>query len=95
MESPNILLLFTDDQRCDTIIALGNEQIKTPNLDRLVASGTTFEHAYIMGGTDVAVCMPSRAMLLTGRTLFHLAESGKYIPEDQVLLGEALQAAGY
>jgi len=95
MESPNILLLFTDDQRFDTIKALGNEQIKTPNLDRLVASGTTFEHAHIMGGTDVAVCMPSRAMLLTGRTLFHLAESGKYIPEDQVLLGEALQAAGY
>ena len=69
---PNILLFFTDDQRFDTISALGNNQIHTPNLDALVSGGTTFTQAHIPGGTCGAVCMPSRAMLHTGRTLFHL-----------------------
>ena len=92
---PNVLLLFTDDQRFDTIGALGNPQIKTPNLDRLVARGTTFTHAHIPGGTRPAVCMPSRAMLHTGRTLFHLVESGERIPRDHTLLGEHLWASGY
>ena len=39
---PNILFILTDDQRFDTIHALGNGQIKTPNLDRLVREGTAF-----------------------------------------------------
>ena len=42
---PNFLVIVTDDQRPDTIAALGNEIIDTPNLDRLVKQGTTFEHA--------------------------------------------------
>ena len=41
-EKPNILFIFTDDQRFDTIHALGNDQIHTPNLDALVCSGTTW-----------------------------------------------------
>lgn len=68
---PNILFILSDDQRADTIAALGNPHIKTPNLDKLVARGTAFTNAYIMGGTQGAVCAPSRAMILTGRTLFH------------------------
>jgi arylsulfatase A-like enzyme len=92
---PNILFFFTDDQRFDTIHALGNDQISTPNLDALVARGTTFTRAYIMGGSCGAVCMPSRAMLMTGRTLYRLDRQGQGIPEDHVLLGEALQAQGY
>ena len=73
----NILFFFTDDQRFDTIHALGNEHIITPNLDWLVEHGTAFTNAYIMGGTSGAVCMPSRAMLWTGRTLFHIQEQGR------------------
>jgi arylsulfatase A-like enzyme len=92
---PNILFLFTDDQRFDTIRALGNDQIATPNMDRLVARGTACTDAYIMGGSAAAVCMPSRAMLMTGRTLYHLQDQGQAIPVEHVLLGEALQAAGY
>ena len=94
-ERPNIVILFTDDQRFDTIAALGNRQIHTPNLDRLVAEGTTFTHAHIPSGTSGAVCMPSRAMLHTGRTLFHLAGAGGSIPTRHVLLGETLQSSGY
>ena len=92
---PNILLFFTDDQRFDTIRALGNDQIHTPNLDALVGRGTTFTHAHIPGGTCGAVCMPSRAMLHTGRTLFHLDREGQQIPQTHITLGECLQSAGY
>jgi arylsulfatase A-like enzyme len=70
---PNVLVLFSDDQRADTIAALGNPNIRTPNLDRLVHEGTAFTRAYCMGSDQGAVCIPSRAMLLTGRTLFHVS----------------------
>ena len=92
---PNILFFFTDDQRFDTLGALGNAEIQTPNLDRLVEQGTAFSHAYIMGGTCGAVCMPSRAMLHSGRTLFHIDREGQDIPREHTTLGECLQAAGY
>lgn len=71
---PNVLFLFADDQRADTIAALGNEHIKTPNLDRLVARGVAFDRAYMQGGLQGATCVPSRAMLLSGRNLFHIDE---------------------
>ena len=92
---PNIVFFFTDDQRFDTIHALGNEAIHTPNMDRLVAAGTAFTHAHIPCGTSGAVCMPSRAMLHSGRTLFHLEGAGQNIPEAHVTLGEAFRRAGY
>ena len=94
-DRPNILFLFTDDQRFDTIGALGYDEVITPTMDALVHRGTAFTNAYIMGGSCGAVCMPSRAMLMTGRTLYHLEAQGQGIPEDHVLLGEALQAEGY
>ncbi|MDP6360017.1 MAG: sulfatase-like hydrolase/transferase, partial [Planctomycetota bacterium] len=73
----NIVFFFTDDQRFDTIQALGHSQIKTPNIDRLVEMGTTFTHAHIPCGTSGAVCMPSRAMLHSGRSLFHIEGAGQ------------------
>jgi len=92
---PNVLFLFTDDQRFDTIHALGNDEIITPNLDKLVENGTVFTHAHIPCGTSAAVCMPSRAMLHTGRTLFHIEREGQEIPKEHVTMGEAFQKAGY
>jgi len=71
---PNILFFFTDDQRADTIAALGNPVIKTPHLDRLAHNGVAFNRAYMQGGMNVATCVPSRAMLLSGRSLFHIDE---------------------
>ncbi|QDU60382.1 Arylsulfatase [Planctomycetes bacterium Pan216] len=68
---PNIIFLLSDDQRVDTITALGNDRIKTPNLDRLVRRGFIFDNTYCMGSMSAAVCAPSRAMILTGRTLWH------------------------
>jgi arylsulfatase A-like enzyme len=69
---PNVLFLFADDQRADTIAALGNPVIKTPNLDGLVSRGVAFDRAYMQGGLQGATCVPSRAMLLSGRSLFRV-----------------------
>jgi len=95
LKRPNILFFFTDDQRFDTIHALGNDEISTPTMDRLVAEGVTFTHGSIMGGSSAAVCRPSRAMLMTGRTLYRLEAGGGTIPEDHVMLPEVLREAGY
>lgn len=72
---PNIVFLFTDDQRFSTLNALNNKAVKTPTMDRLIEQGTAFTRAHIMGGTIGAVCAPSRAMMLTGQTLFHIHNS--------------------
>ena len=78
----NIVVLFTDDQRFNTIHALGNEAISTPNMDRLVKMGTSFTHAHVMGSHHGAVCAPSRAMLLSGRPYMN-------IPRDYIDQGRA------
>ena len=59
---PNILLIFTDMQRADTVHALGNATIKTPHLDRLVAEGTAFTNCY----SPSPVCVPARCCLHYG-----------------------------
>lgn len=87
----NVLFLFADDQRADTIAALGNKIIQTPNLDRLVHSGLAFDRAYMQGGKNPATCMPSRAMLLSGQSLFHIDEQ---LMRDETW-PEAFAKAGY
>jgi len=87
---PNILFLLSDDQRRDTIRALGNWHMKTPNLDRLVREGTSFTRAYCMGSMNPAVCQPSRAMIMNGRTLFRATVGTPY-----KLLPEVLREEGY
>lgn len=94
-KKPNVLFILTDDQRFDTIHALGYDQVITPNLDKLVARGTAFTHAHIPGGTSGAVCMPSRAMINSGKTLFHLYEAGSEIPKEDITMGECFQENGY
>ncbi len=61
-ERPNIILIITDQQRYDTIAALGFPHMDTPNLDRLVNEGTTFTNCHITAPS----CAPSRASLFTG-----------------------------
>ena len=67
---PNILFLFADDLRADSIGALGNPDVQTPNLDALVRRGFAFTNAYCLGGNSPAVCTPSRNMLLSGNAYF-------------------------
>lgn len=94
-EKPNILVILTDDQRYNTIHALGNKEIITPNMDRLVKEGTAFTEAHIMGGLGGAICCPSRAMLMTGKTLFHLHKDGEYVPATDSTFPEVFRANGY
>ena len=104
---PNILLTIADDQRFDAIHALGNPDILTPNLNRMVRDGTTFTRTYCMGSTHAAVCAPSRGMLHTGRTLFHQTDAltqpvekldGQTSDEREIpleTLGQLLGGRGY
>lgn len=94
-KKPNVLFIITDDQRFDTIHALGNKEIVTPNLDKLAKRGMAFTRAHIAGGTCGAVCMPSRAMVLSGRNPFHLEELGGNIPEAHKTLAETFKNNGY
>lgn len=94
---PNILFLFTDDQRWDTIHALGNPAIKTPVLDRLVEQGFHFTNAYCQGSMIGAVCLPSRTMLITGRSLWRIPENprAQVAPPGVPLLPALLNDGGY
>ncbi|MGV8897167.1 MAG: sulfatase [Rhodoglobus sp.] len=61
-ERPNVLFVMTDQQRFDTIAALGNTEIVTPNLDRLAAQSVVFDNAY----SSCPVCVPARYTLRSG-----------------------------
>jgi len=81
LEKPNILFIFTDDQRYNTINHVGDEALITPNLDKLSQSGVTFTHSYNMGAWQGAVCVASRAMLNTGLSVWHAkAAESDYSP---------------
>ena len=62
MEQPNIILIMTDQQRFDSISALGFPYMDTPNLDRLVNEGVNLSQCYITAPS----CAPARASLFTG-----------------------------
>lgn len=90
---PNILWICTDQQRYDTIAALGNRLIQTPNLDRLAADGVAFTHAFAQS----PVCSPSRASFLTGRYPRNtgVRRNGQPIDPRAVLVTKMLADAGY
>lgn len=88
---PNVLFILSDDHRADTIAAHGNPYIDTPNLDALAARGFSFRRNYCMGSPHGAVCVPSRAMVLSGQSYLR-------IPLDLAgveTLPQRLRAAGY
>ena len=90
---PNVLFLFADDMRSDSIAALGNPTVKTPHLDRLARRGMLFSNAYCFGGNSPAVCTPSRNMLLSGKTYFRW--EGQQAPGDAPNFPLSMAAAGY
>lgn len=93
-ERPNILFLLTDQQRYDTIRALGQGCIRTPNLDRLVEGGTTFSRAMV----PAPECVPSRCCFTYGQfpTQTGCYSNGTHFPADgRENLMEALSRSGY
>ena len=90
----NILHLHADDHRADALHAFGTKALRTPHLDELVARGMTFTRCYTMGAMTPAVCLPSRTMMLTGRSLFRIAVVNKEVP-GTTPLPAVLRQAGY
>ncbi|MCC2686110.1 MAG: sulfatase [Paenibacillaceae bacterium] len=93
MKRPNILLLYTDQQRWDAVGVNGNPHIKTPNLDRLARQGLNFDHYFIQN----PVCMPSRISFLSGQypSTLGITHMGVPVPQDTVTLPVLLQKSGY
>jgi arylsulfatase A-like enzyme len=92
---PNILHLHADDHRPDGLRALGNPLLQTPNLDTLVARGTTFTHCYTMGSMIGGVCLPSRTMLLTGKSWLRIPDGRNKNSDASRSLPKVLSGAGY
>ena len=92
MTRPNFLFMIADDHRHSALGALGTEAVSTPTFDQMIADGTCFTQAHIMGSTSGAVCMPSRGMLMSGCGLFDTPDP---LPDDVPLLPELLRQNGY
>lgn len=94
-KQPNILLVFTDDQRNDTLGCAGHPIIQTPNIDRLAANGVYFENSFV----SHSICWVSRATLMTGRTCrsFGLPDRPDTIKPEALadLNPDVMRAAGY
>jgi len=88
----NFLVILTDDQRFSALRAAGCNEIITPAMDRLGVEGVNFVQANIMGGQHGAICVPSRAQLMTGASLYR-CKGG--IPEDFVTMPQQLRQNGY
>lgn len=98
-EKPNVLVIMTDDQGSLDLGAYGAKDLHTPHLDALAHRGVRFDQFYV----GSAVCSPSRASLLTGKTPQGAdlennapnAQGYKGLPPEQVTIAEMLQAEGY
>jgi len=90
---PNVLILFTDMQRADTLGALGNPIIRTPNLDRLAAEGTAFTNCF----TPSPVCVAARCSLHYGMypQATRVYDNGPMIDDNGASYAAVLGASGY
>jgi len=96
---PNILFIFADDQTFTGININCNDEISSPNLDRLSESGVTFTNAYNMGGWNGAICVASRAMLNTGSFIWKAKNlsDGSYegFMEQDLMWSQLMANKGY
>ena len=106
-EQPNIIFIMADDLGYGDLGCYGQQQILTPNIDRLAAEGVRFTDVYA-GST---VCAPSRSVLMTGKHTGHTTIRGNFgkggvvglgggkgrvpLKDEDVTVAEVLQSAGY
>jgi len=90
---PNVLFMIADDHRWDAIGGMGDSTVKTPTMDSLMARGTTFRQTHIMGSLSGAVCVPSRAAVLTSASLFR--SGANQINRDYAVWPQVMRQAGY
>ncbi|MDB1125341.1 sulfatase family protein [Vibrio algarum] len=93
IKRPNILLLFTDQQRKDSLGCYGNPIAITPNIDKLADTGAVFENYY----TQSPICMPSRVSLLTGKycSAHGIGTNGPEVPDSMLTIQKRLKPYGY
>lgn len=89
----NILFMIADDHRWDAIAGYGDPTVKTPTMDSLMERGTTFRETHIMGSLVGAVCVPSRAAVLTSANLFR--SGGNQLNRDLAVWPQVMREAGY
>lgn len=97
-ERPNIIFIFADDQSFNTINALGNSEILTPTLDKMVSEGISFTNAYNMGGWNGAVCVASRSMMNTGLTMWNAKNQLNNLNrkvQNRQMWSQLMEDAGY
>jgi len=87
---PNIVFIMADDVGQPVLGCYGGTSYSTPNLDRLAATGTRFNHCY-----SSPVCAPSRVKLMTGRYGFRNYVKWGHIPPEEITFGHVLKGAGY
>lgn len=98
-QKSDILFIFADDLSFEAIGASGNAVVQTPNIDRLADEGTYFTNAYNMGSWTPAVCLASRTMINTGRSVWHAQDLHKSFGQSHesrpILWSERMANAGY
>lgn len=95
---PNILFIFADDLTFESINALGASDLITPNLDKLAKSGVSFSNSFNMGGWNGAVCVASRTMLLTGKSIWNAYQADSLMGKKNYqtpVWSELMESAGY
>jgi arylsulfatase A-like enzyme len=97
-ELPNIVLIYTDDLGYGDLGSYGHPVIQTPHIDKLAKEGIKLTNYY----APSALCSPSRAGLLTGRTPYRTGikswipeNSGVYLHDSEITLAELLKGRGY
>ena len=97
-DQPNILLIYVDDLGFGDLGSYGHPVIRTPNIDGLAREGMTFTNYY----APSALCSPSRAAVLTGRTPYRTGikswipeDSGVFLRGEEITLAEVLKDEGY
>ncbi|MFI3248512.1 MAG: sulfatase-like hydrolase/transferase [Rikenellaceae bacterium] len=98
--NPDILFLFVDDMTYDGVCAIGNREVITPNMDRIVDQGVCFSNTHNMGGWNGALSMASRTQLMTGKFLWNaFAEQNRdkfdSIIEEQRTWPQVITNGGY
>ncbi len=93
MKRPNIVLLYTDQQRWDTIRCSGNRHVMTPYMDQLAQGGVLFENAFC----NAPICMPSRQSMLSGQypSTIGCTTNGINMSEDIPVIPTILKSYGY
>lgn len=92
-KGPNLLFILVDQMRYAAMGCAGNEQVHTPNLDRMAADGVIFDNAV----ATVGVCTPARACLMTGRYPLSntVLTNNSMLPNDMPSMGKMLRDEGY